>query len=471
MTLTPLVQENLLALLCFDNTPRGARLVRSLISYKTFDVYFRDIAQEAEKYLDKYKKCPGEHTLDIFASIKERQPDAEDIYDRIYSSLRSTAKGINREYVISQASLFARFQRIKRGVTEAIDALNDPTEEKINQADAILEKCRKSSANLFDPGLRFTDYQRGSKFLDMNQDDVFKTGVKQLDDLRLGPARKQLHLMAALYGKGKTHWLVGCLGRTALMTRRRVLHVTLEMSEEKMYQRYCSALFSITKRKQEVEYKKFKEDELGRFIGFKDRVIKDRPSYEDDNIRPLLRSKIKSFEKRPGLIIKQFPTGQLTIPELRAYLDALEGTANFMPDLLIIDYPDLMQFDAKFERQELSRIYKELRGIGVERNIAVAAVTQANREAEYSKSVQGKHVGKDFDKLATVDVFLTYSQTEAEHELNLARLFVGKGREDKDRFTILLSQAYAIGQFCMDSVMMSNTYWGAIKTDDNEDDE
>ena len=84
---------------------------------------------------------------------------------------------------------------------------------------------------------------------------------------------------------------------------------------------------------------------------------------------------------------------------------------------------------------------------------------------EGARVLGGRHVAGDFSILGTADVYITYNQTDEEHELGLARLYVQKGRTDQDRFTLLISQCYPIGQFCMESTLMHNSsaYWAQVK--------
>lgn len=84
------------------------------------------------------------------------------------------------------------------------------------------------------------------------------------------------------------------------------------------------------------------------------------------------------------------------------------------------------------------------------------------------------HAAEDFSKIGTADCAITYSQTAAERQLGLARLFVSNARTDEDKFTILIAQAYATGQFCLDSLRMMDSYWDQIRAAvgaENEQDE
>jgi hypothetical protein len=147
----------------------------------------------------------------------------------------------------------------------------------------------------------------------------------------------------------------------------------------------------------------------------------------------------------------------------------MESREGFIPDVLLVDYADLMKVDSVNYRQDLGRVYKELRGIAVERNIGVVTASQANRSGIRAKTVRDYHIGEDISKIATCDAHITYSQTGQERGLGLARLFVANGRNDEDQFTVLISQAYTLGQFCLDSVRMTSNYWTLPKQEAGEE--
>jgi replicative DNA helicase len=143
---------------------------------------------------------------------------------------------------------------------------------------------------------------------------------------------------------------------------------------------------------------------------------------------------------------------------LRAYLDGLERFHKIIPDVIILDYPDLMDIDGNQLRVDTGKIYKDLRGIAVSKNLAMVVASQGNRTSASAKMVTDSMVAEDYSKIATADNVLTYSQTPQEHKLGLARLFVSNGRNDEDKFVVLISQSYTTGQFCLDSALMSSAY-------------
>jgi len=121
-----------------------------------------------------------------------------------------------------------------------------------------------------------------------------------------------------------------------------------------------------------------------------------------------------------------------------------------------------MSLDSSNLRLELDQLFKELRGIAVKRNIAVAVVSQSHRSAEKIKQVGAGNVAESYSKNFHADCIITYSQTDEELKMGLARLFVAGGRNDEDKFTIVISQNYAMGQFAIDSNLQIGNYWDLV---------
>lgn len=457
MLLTGL-QENLLTLLAFDAERAG--IIRGLVDPSLFGGPYRLLAARIYAHLDSFKKPPGEHLPDILSDKLESASKGEGtFYGEIIENLHAAKDGINAVYVMSQLETFIKRQSLRSAAVDLHKALQRDTEESLQEATRIMASANKTTLSVFDPGTRLSDKKRALRFLDLTQ-EAFPTGIAELDKRGFGPTRKELWLLIANTKAGKS-WALGQLAKAALMRRLRVLHITLEMSESRAAQRYFQALFAISKRKEVINTTRFQKDALGRISGFDELKITPKYSLDDPNIRKKLEGLINRASTRllDNILIKEFPTGQLTVSQLTAYLDNLESTEKFVPDLLIVDYPDLMKLDRDNFRLALDDTFKGLRGLAVSRNIALAAVSQSHRGAAKAKKVDIDNVAEAYSKIAHSDTVITYTQTPQEQKLGLARLFVAAGRNDQDKFTIVISQAYATGQFVVDSTIMKGVYW------------
>lgn len=462
------LQENLLTILA--NHDDEAKIIRHTIEPELFGGPYRTVAARVYDFIDKYKKAPKDHLADILEDkLGSKNKREAELYADVVNSIHEASPSINIPYVMAQMATFGRRQALRSVAVDLAKALQRDTEASLGEAEALIKKAQTSPLNVFDPGVRLGDKKQALNFLDI-QASSFPTGIAELDKRGFGPTRKEMWMMLASTKKGKS-WLLLHLAKMAVMHRHKVLHITLENSWERTSQRYYQALFSISKRKEKFNVVKFEKDTLGRISGLADSELKPALSFDDPNIRAKLEKRIDKWGQRilNNIIVKQFPTSSLTVPMLAAYMDNLETTERFVPDLMVLDYPDLLKMDKNNLRLSVDEVYKDLRGLAVERNIALAAVSQSNRGAASAKNVKIENVAEAWSKVAHCDTVLTYSQTEAEKQLGLARLNVAAGRNDADNLTMVISQNYGTGNFIIDSVPMTGNYFQLLPEAENED--
>ncbi len=468
------IQENLIVLLTYSD--EHCHTIRNLIEPEWWGGPFREISRRVYDYCDRYKKAPKDHIADLMADKLEnkKNPREASLYEDILMSIHGQSENINAPYVMGQLENFIKRQSLRTIAIDLAKALQRDTDDSLEEAEKLINASRHQVASVFDPGLRLSNRDRVLDFLDQGN-HCFPTGIPELDKRGFGPTRKELWLYIAAAKRGKT-WMLIQLAKMAILHRLRVVHITLEMSEDRSAQRYMQALFAMSKRNEKQLVTKFERDQLGRLVGLDEIEIRPKLYMNDPNIRKRLEKKIDRFGPRllDNVIVKQFPTGSLSVRQLEAYLDNLESNERFIPDLLIIDYPDLMNVDKNNYRLSIDEIYKDIRGLLVSRNMAGAVVSQGNRLSEKAKNVGSDHVAEAWSKIAHADCIITYNQTVAEHKMGLARLHVAGGRNDEDKITLIISQNYAMGTFVVDSIFMNGAnYWSNLPTGgrDGEEDQ
>jgi hypothetical protein len=108
----------------------------------------------------------------------------------------------------------------------------------------------------------------------------------------------------------------------------------------------------------------------------------------------------------------------------------------------------------------------------IERNAAGVTAHQSSKAGELAKVVKSTHIAEDWSIVATADQIITYSTTDREFRHGLGRLYVAKARTEEDRFALLITQSYKMGQFCIESHPMQRAYYeylDDISADDDED--
>lgn len=460
--LSTAIQENVLVLLVFSTD--YFRWARHAIDPDLFDYsVYRTIAEKAIAFIDAYDAAPQDHIFDeLDAQVKD--PKRGKLFTDALQAMWQLHKDrrINATYVQQTLHNFRQRQQI---VNSIIEAGNNVKQGHLDKAkEVILNGFRDVDSTLFDPGLQLSDIDKA--FSRQQERTEFSFGIPAFDQVGVVPHRGELLVVQGQlkFGKSMSGVHLGCL---ALRRQKRIAHITLELSKELTYQRYIQNLFSIPERDANSILKNtiLKSDEYGIATGidFQTVDLSKRPSINSDKIKSYLVSKLKKMKGIPAnLYIKQYPTRGCSMMDIRAYLDGLEQVQRFIPDMLIVDYADLMKVDISNYRLEIGAVYQELRGLAIERNISVITFSQSNRAAESAKTVSTQHAAEDYSKPQVADLWLIGQRTEAERRLNLARIFVAASRVTEDKFWSLISQQYSLAKFVVSSSRLPNHYDPAV---------
>lgn len=453
------MQESVLSLLCYD-VKAGSQIAAS-VNHMHFDDIYSEFAQRVLQYRRKYKKPPGRsHVNDIARRLSGGKDSL--IQSRLLPRLKD--EDINSDYVVSRTEDFVRRQLLKRVIIQASDRFETENDELLPEVEHMLQKALRFRQHTMDAGMFLND-PRGLEVAEQNEDYI-SLGIPILDDFGVGLVPKEVILYIAPKGTGKTWFCVHCGRMTVHGARKKALHVTLEMSERKIMRRYYQTFFSVARVMEKVNRTRLLLDDLGNFYKFKKRKYQPKLAFSQKNIRRVIRAKLNDWGTRLGdrLVVKQFPTGQLKLDQLNSYLDFLGDVHDFIPDTLIVDYPDLMDADPRYYRHHVARNFEGLRGICVERNMAGVFPTQGTRKTIHATKVRSTDAAEDIRKVNAADVVMTFSRTEEEEERGLGRLKLEHVRDNPGGAEILLSQSYDTGQYVIDSVRMQrDRYWEQLK--------
>lgn len=129
-------------------------------------------------------------------------------------------------------------------------------------------------------------------------------------------------------------------------------------------------------------------------------------------------------EKR-NFKISTHTNGTLTVHEIKAILDIWKQQDNYVPDVIGIDYADILEDDREKEtRHKQNRIWKDLRGLSQERHALVITATQADGESYAKDLLTLANYSEDKRKYGHVTAMwgLNQDTTGREKELKIMRL-------------------------------------------------
>jgi hypothetical protein len=111
--------------------------------------------------------------------------------------------------------------------------------------------------------------------------------------------------------------------------------------------------------------------------------------------------------------------------------------AGIKPDLLIIDYPELLKINYTGERDDkvLGQLYTDIRGLAGRFNFATWVVDQTNRSQVSVDVIGNDGISNSFAKIFIADVVMTLSRKAKDKVNKTARLHLSKSRLGPDGLT------------------------------------
>ena len=195
-------------------------------------------------------------------------------------------------------------------------------------------------------------------------------------------------------------------GIKSLLGGLNVVHYTLEMSEERLGMRYDAITSGLIMK------------ELN---GHPDEIKK-----KYDTIQKITKARLK---------MKEFPTGMASVMDIEAHLENLKLHEDFVPDVLIVDYGDIMRSSHKAANlyEEQGWIFREMRGLAVKKNVIVITATQSNRDSLGADGATKEIIGMNntadsMEKNRIIDALFTITQTRSEKDSGQINLYAAKNR-------------------------------------------
>lgn len=117
------------------------------------------------------------------------------------------------------------------------------------------------------------------------------------------------------------------------------------------------------------------------------------------------------------LMLSTHPNNTLSVKQIEALLDTWEKQYDFIADLIVIDYADLLVPDTKLEfRHQQNEIWKNLRSLSQDRHALVVTVTQADASSYDSTTLKLKNFSEDKRKYAHVTAMYGLNQDPKSRE-------------------------------------------------------
>jgi len=215
-------------------------------------------------------------------------------------------------------------------------------------------------------------------------------------------------------GGGKS-WSLIALGGYAVKMGYNVLHYTLELGEAYVGKRY-DAYFTNTPVDVINKHRTKVEEAVGDLVG--------------------------------QLIIKEFSPGKATIHTLESHIQKVTDQG-FKPDLIIIDYVDLLGTRKKTSdrKGEIDDIYISTKGLARSLNVPVWSVSQVNRAGAKDDVIEGDKAAGSYDKIMITDFCISLSRKRKDKVEGTGRFHIMKNRYGMDGITFNVKADTSTGHF------------------------
>lgn len=375
-----------------------AEQMADVIDPKFFELkYLQEVVRKFYDHKKKYKTYPSIELIEIMVTKDEYSDELVSKQTCEYL-LRTKDNPLNGDVGFIEASSldFCKRQMLRGALMVAIERMEESDYDSIQTVikDALTKGCSRDLGH---------DYLEN--FSSRGERSIRKpisTGWPILDkEFNGGWERGTLSTFIAPTGAGKSMFLVNC-GAGALMNGNNVLYITCEMADYKIGLRFDS-YYSGVEINNVPQQKEYVENEA--------------------------RSKAKG-----RLFIKEFPTKSATVQTIRSYLQRLAATKDFKPDIVIVDYADLLRATRGFgdKRHELEAVYEELRCLAQELNCVIITADQTNRSGLDMEVVTIGQIGESYAKATVCDVIITVSRRMEDKQSNSGRIFIAKSRLGRD---------------------------------------
>jgi archaellum biogenesis ATPase FlaH len=375
-------QNKFIKIILSDDRADFFHSIYDIIVPEYFDDYQRQLIDKTLKYFQKYSKIPDYNDLKREVRLQEKNELHKDhlvgLIDKIEGDLDVRSSESIKETALTffkkRALANALYKMATLWDKDNFDAMSNPLTE-------ALKAGEKKDDSI--------DYL---KDIDKTLEDDVRRAIPIMDgideEIEGGLAGGELAVVMAPTGGGKSMVLVAMAANT-IKKGYKVLYVSLELDSKYVARRFHSC-----------------------FSGIPLKELRYFPDVIKENAEEIFGK--GGIQNSSLLKIKRFNTRSLTVSSLRAYLEGLKRNENFVPDIICLDYADIMNSSAyeKDYRLALQLLYQDLRGLSGEVDIPILTASQSNRQSNKEKLLTIENIAESYAKVAETDLVLGIGRGE-----------------------------------------------------------
>ena len=385
------------------------KVLSSLLTHKEFLVNIHDIISEEYfdnsahkwiiseilKYYEKYHTVPSMEILKVEVKKLENEVLQVSVKEQLKEAYKASDEDL--AYIEEEFSNFCKNQQLKKALLTSVDLLKAGDYDSIR---GLVDNALKAGGDK-NLGLEYskdieTRYREEHRITIPTPWDMFNNLMQG------GLGSGDFGLIFGNPGGGKS-WTLIALGGVAVELGYNVVHYTLELGEDYVGRRYDAFFTGIP---------------VNEILKHKDKV--------ESTITAL-----------PGkLVVKEYSPGKASISTLEAHIQKCIDQ-DFKPDLIIIDYVDLLRSKRtnRERKDEIDDIYLSTKGLARELKVPVWSVSQVNRAGAKDDIIEGDKAAGSYDKIMITDVAISLSRKKEDKVKGTGRFHIMKNRYGMDGMT------------------------------------
>lgn len=412
--------------------------------------YAKTISEWVLEYWEEYKEAPEKNIQEIYKRkykyIKEEE-DTETIMlflDKLSKDWEKQKEIINIDFIVKNSIHYLKIR--------SLELLSEEIEQAVLMDDpAQGEQLISDYSRIEKYGIKGIRLLRDAEIIKeafTNESEVVFKFPGIVGDICGEFQRGDLVSFLASQKKGKSWWQ-WTLSYLAMHTQMKVVFFSLEMTERQVLRRGWQSLVGLPRKNMEVTIPYFIDLENEKY---KVKTRTENMKGVDVSIIEKEQKKFRFYCRGGDVLIKVMPSNSMTVEMIEIELDNIMYYDNFIPDIVVIDYADILLPSIKGEhRHQIDNMWKKLRGLAQERDILVVTASQATRKA-IKEDAEKEHLAEDIRKLGHVAKLIAINQSEIDqnnHGVRIKKLAERDGYCDSKQAFVLY--CYEIGRPLIDS--------------------
>lgn len=420
--------------------------------------YAREVYGWCADYYTEFGRAPGKDIADLYMLHKSTlEEDDADLIGKFLENISETYEETpqNLDYIVKQSVEYLKMRSLeilRDELSMAITAKDYTAGESSVVSFSRIEQYKCSAVNAL------TDTDAIVDAFSTEEETLFRL-PGAVGELFGDAKRGDFISFLASMKKGKS-WALWYCAQHAMESGNNVLFITLEMPINQMLRRIWTSFTAKPKTKRLVKIPFFYKDNDGDEKWRVDHAEEEREAFEPTAASiDAWRASYKKYFRKGDLRLVSMPSRSVTVKDVESYVSNLEYFENWIPDVIVLDYADLLSSKLKGEvRHQLDDIWASLRRVSLERNICILTASQSGR-AGINGDATEENIAEDIRKLAHVTKMIAINGTKEERANGLLRLASIAERDDAAIFDqVYIANAFDLGRFALDSRWRRDVY-------------